>query len=157
MSSIEKRLRDELGELASWLIDKRAESSSVEQADSGSDSIPRGSGIDSIPRLDLDADTVRPGGRGRLFRVAAVLLLIVGLVGASGLLSGRCPFGGDRARGPRQPKRQPPVSPRPLQLMISVPMTRPPNRRWRNLRPRWNSTCHLRGLFMSQARKRKNG
>ena len=45
MSSIEKRLRDELGELASWLIDRRAESSSVEQADSGSDSIPRDSGI----------------------------------------------------------------------------------------------------------------
>ena len=78
MSSIEKRLRDELGELASWLIDRRAESSSVEQADSGSD---------SIHRLDLDADTVRPGGRGRLFRVAAALLLIVGIVSVSGLLS----------------------------------------------------------------------
>ena len=91
MSSIEKRLRDELGELASWLIDRRAESSSVEQADSGSDSIPRDSGADSIPRLDLDADTVRSGGRSRLFRVAAVLLLIVGLVGASGLLSEDAP------------------------------------------------------------------
>ncbi len=91
MSSIEKRLRDELGELASWLIDRRAESSSVEQADSGSDSIPRDSGADSIPRLDLDADTVRSGGRGRLVRVAAVLLLIVGLVGASGLLSEDAP------------------------------------------------------------------
>ena len=91
MSSIEKRLRDELGELASWLIDRRAESSSVEQADSGSDSIPRDSGADSIPRLDLDADTVRSGGRGRLVRVAAVLVLIVGLVGASGLLSEDAP------------------------------------------------------------------
>ena len=91
MSSIEKRLRDELGELASWLIDKRAESSSVEQADSGSDSIPRDSGSDSIPRLDLDADTVRSGGRGRLFRVAVVLVLIVGIVGVSGLLSEDAP------------------------------------------------------------------
>ncbi len=91
MSSIEKRLRDELGELASWLIDRRAESSSVEQADSGSDSIPRDSGADSIPRLDLDADTVRSGGRGRLVRIAAVLVLIVGLVGASGLLSEDAP------------------------------------------------------------------
>ncbi len=78
MSSIEKRLRDELGELASWLIDRRTESNSVEQADSG---------IDSIPRLNLDADTVRPGGRNRLFRVAAVLLLIVGVISASRLLS----------------------------------------------------------------------
>ena len=78
MSSIEKRLRDELGELASWLIDKRAESSSVEQADSGSD---------SLPRLDLGADPVRSGGWGRLFRVAAVLLLIVGAVSVSRLLS----------------------------------------------------------------------
>ena len=91
MSSIEKRLHDELGELASWLIDKRAESSSVEQADSGSDSMPRDSGSDSIPRLDLDADTVRSGGRSRLFRVAAVLLLIVGIVGVSGLLSEDAP------------------------------------------------------------------
>ena len=91
MSSIEKRLRDELGELASWLIDKRAESSPVEQADSGSDSIPRDSGSDSIPRLDLDADTVRSGGRSRLFRIAAVLVLIVGLVGVSGLLSEDAP------------------------------------------------------------------
>ncbi len=78
MSSIEKRLRDELGELASWLIDKRAESSSVGQAVSGSD---------SIPKLDLDADTVRPGGRSRLFRVAAALLLIVGIVSVGRLLS----------------------------------------------------------------------
>ena len=78
MSSIEKRLRDELGELASWLIDNRAESSSVEQADSGSD---------SLPRLDLGADPVRSGGWGRLFRVAAVLLLIVGAVSVSRLLS----------------------------------------------------------------------
>ena len=100
MSSIEKRMRDELGELASWLIDRRTESNSVEQADSGSDSIPRDSGsdsiprdsgADSIPRLDLDADTVRPGGRNRLFRVAAVLLLIVGVISASRLLSENVP------------------------------------------------------------------
>ena len=117
MSSIEKRLRDELGELASWLIDKRAESSSVEQADSGSDSIPRDSGADSIPRLDLDADTVRSGGRGRLFRVAAVLVLIVGLVGASGLLSEDAP---SVVTVPADPATQTPTTSAPT---TSVPPT----------------------------------
>ncbi len=82
MSSIEERLRDELGELASWLIDKRAESSSVEQVDSGDD---------SMPRLDLGADPARKGGHRRLFRVAAALLLIVGAVSASRLLSEDAP------------------------------------------------------------------
>ena len=108
MSSIEKRLRDELGELASWLIDKRAESSSVEQADSG---------IDSIPRLDLDADTVRSGGRGRLVRIAAVLVLIVGLVGASGLLSEDAP---SVVTVPADPASQTPTTSAPT---TSVPPT----------------------------------
>ena len=117
MSSIEKRLRDELGELASWLIDRRAESGSVEQADSGIDSIPRDSGADSIPRLDLDADTVRSGGRGRLFRVAAVLLLIVGLVGVSGLLSEDAP---SVVTVPADPASQTPTTSAPT---TSVPPT----------------------------------
>ena len=108
MSSIEKRLRDELGELASWLIDRRAESSSVEQADSGSD---------SIPRLDLDADTVRSGGRGRLFRVAAVLVLIVGLGGVSGLLSEDAP---SVVTVPADPATQTPTTSAPT---TSVPPT----------------------------------
>ena len=117
MSPIEKRLRDELGELASWLIDRRAESSSVEQADSGSDSIPRDSGADSIPRLDLDADTVRSGGRGRLVRIAAVLVLIVGIVGVSGLLSEDAP---SVVTVPADPASQTPTTSAPT---TSVPPT----------------------------------
>ena len=120
MSSIEKRLRDELGELASWLIDRRAESSSVEQADSGSDSLPRDSGIDSIPRLDLDADTVRSGGRGRLFRVAAVLLLIVGIVGVSGLLSEDAP---SVVTVPADPATQTPTTSVPPTTTVDDPST----------------------------------
>ena len=101
MSSIEKRLRDQLGELASWLTNNRAEPSSVAQADSGSD---------SIPRLDLGADPVRSGGRGRLFRVAAALLLIVGVVSASRLLSEDAP---SVVTAPTDPATQTPTTSAP--------------------------------------------
>ena len=101
MSSIEKRLRDELGELASWLTNKRAAPSSVEQVDSGDN---------SMPQLDLDADTVRSGGRGRLFRVAAALLLIVGIVSVSGLLSEDAP---SVVTAPTDPATQTPTTSTP--------------------------------------------
>lgn len=75
MKRIEQRLRDELPELASWLIDRRAEPNSGMQP-----------GSDSVPELNLGTDSVPLDRRRWLLGVAAGLVA-VGLVGASVLLS----------------------------------------------------------------------